>query len=177
MKRSLILFSVFLSVAVSPFAHAESAQPLTDQYIASIKAGCTDALRGILQVQKSEAATRVNRGREYETLLRLVSAFNSRVVINKLDAPVLTSATARIQMKFTNFQEHYLDYADKVDATLKVNCKQAPVTFYDKLTAARGARGLVAADVTDINGLLDEYQKGLDTLKISLSKQASGVAQ
>ena len=176
MKRSFLFFSVFLTLAVSPVTRAESA-PLTDQYIASIKAGCTDALQGILRVEKTEAATRVNRGREYETLLRLVAAFNSRVVLNKQEAPALTSTAARMQTTFRAFQEHYLDYANKVDATLAINCKTAPVTFYDNLTAAREARARVASDVKSMDSLLDEYQKNLDELKLSLAKADAGVAQ
>lgn len=174
MKRSLLFFSVFLTLLVSPVTRAESA-PLTDQYIASIKEGCTDALQGILRVQKSEAATRVNRGREYESLLRLVAAFNSRVVLNKQEAPALTNTAARLQTKFTDFRNHYLDYADKIDATLEINCKTAPVTFYDNLTAAREARAKVAADIKDMDTLLDEYQKHLDELKVQLAKTDAGV--
>lgn len=174
MKRAFILFSVFLTLGVSPVVRAEPV-PLTDEYIASIKAGCSDALQGMLQVQRTEAATRVNRGREYETLLRLMAAFNSRVVLNKLDVPTLTSTSARMQSKFSEFQRHYLEYADRVDATLEVNCKVAPVTFYDHLTAARDARAQVADDVVAIEELLDEYQKGLNGLKADLAKAESGV--
>jgi hypothetical protein len=176
MKRGLLLLSVFLTLVSSPLARAE-AQPLTDQYIASIRVGCTDALQGILQVQKSEAATRVNRGREYETILRLTAAFNSRIVLNKLDAPALTSTSARMQAEFSDFQQHYLDYAEKIDATLKINCKEAPVTFYDNLTAVREARARVATDVRDMEALLGEYQKGLDALKGILSSIEQGVSQ
>lgn len=174
MKRALLLFSVFLTLVSSPMVSAE-AQPLTEEYIASIRSGCSNALRGILQVQKSEAATRVNRGREYETILRLTAAFNSRIVFNKLDAPALTSASARMQTKFSDFQQHYLDYADRVDATLDINCKEAPVTFYDSLTRAREARAVIATDVKDIENLLDEYQRGLDSLKVELAKLDGGV--
>lgn len=176
MKRSLLFLSIFLTLVVSPVTRAESV-PLTDEYIASIRAGCTDALQGILRVQKSEAATRVNRGREYESLLRLVAAFNSRVVLNKQEAPALTSTAARMQTKFTDFRGHYLDYADKVDATLEINCKNAPVTFYDNLTAAREARAKVATDIKEMDALLDQYQKGLDELKVQLAKTEAGVAQ
>ncbi len=126
-------------------------------------------------MQRTEAATRVNRGREYETLLRLAAAFNSRVVLNKLDAPTLISTTSRMQDRFTVFQQHYLDYADKVDDTLDINCKEAPVTFYDNLTAAREARAQVATDVVEMDKLLDEYQRGLDTLKDVLKNAEAGV--
>lgn len=173
MKRSLILFSVFLTLIASPMVRAE-AQPLTDEHIAAIRSGCTDALRGILQVQKSEAGTRVNRGREYETLLRLTAALNSRIVSNKLDAPALTSASARLQTSFSGFQNHYLDYADRVDAALDINCKQAPVTFYDALTRARDARAVIAADVKAMDAILDEYQQGFDELKQNLVDTEAG---
>ncbi len=168
MKRTLLVFAALLTLLATPTVNA-AAQPLTDQYIASIKAGCTDALRGILRVQKSEAVTRVNRGHEYEALLKLVAAFNSRIVINNRDAPALTSTAAKLPAKFSAFQQHYLDYADKVDDTLEVNCKDAPVTFYDKLTLMREARAKVAADIRDMNVLLDEYQNGLNELKLRLA--------
>lgn len=169
MKRVILYLSVFLTLLSGPMVRAESAQPLTDEYIASIKAGCTDALQGLLRVQKTEAATRVNRGREYESILKLVAAFNSRVVFNKLDAPLLTSTAVKLQTDFNDFQIHYIAYADKVDATLEINCKQAPVTFYDSLTNARDARVKVAKDVADIEVLLNEYQRGLDELKAQLA--------
>jgi hypothetical protein len=174
MKRALLMISAFLAVVASPMVNAQTAQPLTDQYIASIRVGCADALQGILQVQRTEAATRVNRGREYEALLRLVAAFNSRVVLNKIDAPVLTATTSRMQQRFAQFQQHYLDYADKMDATLDINCKEAPVTFYDNLTAAREARAQVANDVVEMNKLLDEYQQGLNELKTELKGLEGG---
>ena len=176
MKRAFLLFSAFLCLVASPMVRAESV-PLTEQHIEAIKVGCADALQGILRVERTEAATRVNRGREYESLLRLIAAFNSRVVLNKQEAPALTSTAARLQSKFTDFRTHYLDYADKTDATLEINCKVAPVTFYDNLTATREARALVAADVSEMESLLDEYQKNLDELKLQLAKAEAGAGQ
>ena len=170
MKRFSLLVAVFLTLVASPGVRAETTAPLTDQYIAAIREGCSNALRGVLQVQKSEAVTRVNRGREYESTLRLMVALNTRIVANKLDAPVLTSASSRLQTKFSDFQKHYLDYADKMDVTLAVNCKQAPVTFYDNLNAAREARAVVADDVSQMSAIMDEYQVGLDAFKATVIK-------
>ena len=170
MKRFSLLVAVFLTLLASPGVRAETTQPLTDQYIAAIREGCSNALRGILQVQKSEAVTRVNRGREYESTLRLMVALNTRIVANKLDVPALTSASSRLQAKFSDFQRHYLDYADKMDATLAVNCKEAQVTFYDNLNAAREARAVVANDVSQMATIMDEYLAGLDAFKATVSQ-------
>lgn len=170
MKRLSLIVIALLLLCVSPAVRAE-AVPLTDQYIVAIKAGCSDARQGILQVQRTEAVTRVNRGREYEEVLKLLAAFNSRVVLNKYDAPILTSTTTKLQAKFSEFQRHYLDYANSMDATLKIDCEVAPVTFYDSLTAARSARAQVAADVSDMENLFGEYQKGLDAVKTQLPEE------
>ena len=148
---------------------------MSEAQIASVRTGCADALQALLQVQRVEAVTRVNRGYEYEGVLRLLAAFNSRAALNKLDVAPLVTATSHIQAKFSDFQKHYLLYADQVDDVLDVNCKQAPVTFYDKLTLAREARAQIATDIRDIEMLLDEYQAGVQALSDRL--QGGGVAQ
>ncbi len=176
MKRTLIVVTTVLALLVAPLVRAEPVQ-LTDQQIAVIRLNCTSALQGIRQVQETEAATRVNRGRAYERTLKLLTALNSRVALSKLDAPVLTSTTARVQQKVTNFQEHYLDYANKMDDVLGTKCADAPVTFYDKLTAARDARALIAQDIRDIDELLDQYQKAVDELKVTIADLEKGVSQ
>lgn len=176
MKRFSLFVAVFLSLVASPLVRAETTQPLTDQHIAAIREGCSSALRGILQVQKSEAVTRVNRGREYESTLQLMVALNTRIVANKLDAPTLTSAAAQLQKKFSDFQASYLTYADRMDATLEVNCKQAPVTFYDNLGMARDARAKVAEDIRQIETILDDYQNGLDELQRTVSPGAEAAS-
>lgn len=172
MKRVLLFVSVFLTLLVSPVTRAQ-AVPLTDEYIASIKAGCTDALQGLLRVERTEAATRVNRGREYESMIGLISAFNSRVVLNRQEAPALTSTAAKIRTKVDDFKQSYLVYADRVDTTLDINCRQAPVTFYDSLTSTREARQKVASDVREIETLLDEYQRHVDELRQVLIEEAA----
>lgn len=167
------MFAVFLTLAASPMVGAVQSQPISEQHIATIKANCSDALQGLLQVQRSDAVNRVNRGQEYETTLRLLAAFNSRVVLNKLDAPQLTATTADMQRTLSNFQRNYLDYADAIDATLQINCKLAPVTFYDNLTATREARARVATDIRTMDQQLDKYQQGIDTLRTQLASPGS----
>lgn len=170
MKRVSLYAAVFLTLLASPTVGAVNSTPLSDEQIAIIKANCSDALQGLLRVQRSDAVSRVNRGQEYESVLRLLAAFNSRIVLNKLDAPQLTAATADMQRTFSNFQRNYLDYADAIDATLQINCKLAPVTFYDNLVATREARARVAGDVKTIDQQLDKYQEGLNGLRTELGR-------
>lgn len=175
MKRTPIRLCValLLVVGVSPSVHAE-AQPLSDLQIVAIRKGCQVATRGIDIVQEAEAASRVNRGRVYESIMQLVTAFNSRVALNKLDAPVLTSTTVKLQKALDTFHAHYIDYAKTMDQTKAYSCHDAPVSFYDSLTAAREARALVAEDIRTIDRLLDQYQDGLTKLKTDISKPSNG---
>ena len=165
-KRFISLFAVALAVFAAPFVSAE-AQPLSDRQIGVIRQNCTQAQQILQQLQRNEAATRVNRGREYESTLRLLALFNSRVALNKLNVPVLAATTSEMEKKFDAFRADYLAYDDQLKTVLKLTCKEQPVTFYDQLTLVREARAKVAKDVKDIDGLLDQYQKALIDLRTS----------
>ncbi len=175
MNRIVTCLAVAIVLLSSPLVRAE-ASLLSDQQIAAIRTGCQSGLQGVRLVQETEAASRVNRGQVYESTLRLMSALNSRLALNKIDAGLLTSSTANAQKKLDLFHQHYLDYASKMDQTLAINCKDAPVSFYDSLTRAREARALVAKDIVEIDNQLNEYQKGLDQLKVQLTPSGQTTA-
>lgn len=166
MKKSsratlLAVLAVFL---MTPTVSAE-AVPLTDQQIQTIKTNCVSAQTSIKQLQRTEAVTRVNRGRAYESLSSLFVALNSRVAVNKLNAPALTSATAEMERRFTAFKTDYSAYEDALSNTTELACANQPVTFYDSLTNARELRARVAADIKAINEMIDAYQNGVNELR------------
>lgn len=173
MKRLQLVFALFLTLCMAPQVRAE-ALPLSDAQMLAIRQGCQTAKRGIDIVQETEAASRVNRGRVYESIMQLVAALNSRVALNKLDSPALTSTTANLQKALTTFHADYIDYAKKMDQTMAESCHNAPVSFYDSLTAAREARALVAEDIRVIDKLLNQYQDGLNKLKADVAKASEG---
>lgn len=165
--KKLSLIACLLAVLASPMVSAEAA-PLTDHQIDVIRANCLSAQSTVQQLQRSEAATRVNRGRGYESISKLMAALNSRVALKKLNAPGLNSATAEMEKRFTSFKDDYSAYEDSLNAILKLPCSEQPVTFYDTLTNARQLRTKVAADIDGINEMLDAYQAGVDNLRSSL---------
>lgn len=165
--KKLSLIACLLAVFVSPMVSAEAA-PLTDRQIDVIRANCLSAQSTILQLQRSEAATRVNRGRGYESISKLMAALNSRVALKKLNAPGLNSATAEMQKRFNSFKDDYSAYEDSLNTIVKLPCSEQPVTFYDTLTDARDLRAKVAADVDGINEMLDNYQNSVNNLRDSL---------
>lgn len=161
-------FAVALVAFSSPLVSAE-AQTLSDKQIDVIRQNCTQAQQILLRLQRNEAAARVNRGRGYESALRLMASFNSRVALNKLNAPKLTDITSQVETKFDEFRSHYIAYDDQLTSVLKLKCSAQPVTFYDELTLARDDRTKVAKDIQAIDNLLDQYQGAVSELKTSLT--------
>lgn len=176
MKSKIVLyFAVFLAVLAAPLVSAE-AQPLTDAQIGIIRQNCAYAQQILQRSQRNEAASRVNRGHGYETTLRLMTSFNSRVALNKINAPKLAELTTQVEDKFDSFRTDYIAYDDQLETVLKLKCREQPVTFYDELTLAREARAKVAKDIADIDSLLDQYQSAVDELKATLI-DASGTEE
>lgn len=169
--KKLSLFACLLAVLASPMVSAE-AEPLTDRQIDIIRANCLSAQSTMQQLQRSEAATRVNRGRGYESISKLMAALNSRVALKKLNAPGLNSSTAEMQKRFNSFKDDYSTYEDSLNTLVKMPCSEQPVTFYDTLTNVRQLRARVADDIDGINEMLDNYQTGVDSLRSNLGISA-----
>jgi hypothetical protein len=117
--KKLSLLACLLAVLASPMVNAE-AEPLTDRQIDVIRANCLNAQSTIQQLQRSEAATRVNRGRSYESISKLMAALNSRVALKKLNAPGLNSSTAEMEKRFNAFKDDYSAYEDGLNTIFKL---------------------------------------------------------
>lgn len=167
-----------LVVLASPNVNA-AAEPLNDTQIEMIRQNCLAAQGSMQRLEQSEAVSRRNRGVSYESALRLMAALNSRIAINKLNAPNLSSITSDVEKKRTEFTEKYLAYNNSFTVTMKLaNCREQPVTFYDYLTQTRELRTALSSTIDDIDRLLDQYQVELDSLKANVaSTQTSGAAQ
>ena len=173
-----MLMASLLVVLASPNVNA-AAEPLNDTQIEMIRQNCLAAQGSMQRLEQSEAVSRRNRGVSYESTLRLMAALNSRVAINKLNAPNLVSLTSEVEKKRSEFTEKYLTYNNSFTVTMKLaNCREQPVTFYDYLTQTRELRTALSSTIDDIDRLLDQYQVELDSLKANVAgTQASGAAQ
>jgi hypothetical protein len=167
-SRRASLIAVMMVFLMAPHVSAE-AVPLSDRQIQVIKANCLNAQNLMQQLQRTEAVTRVNRGRAYESVSRLFVALNSRIALNKLSSPGLTAITAEMDKRFSSFKQNYSQYEETLAATAKLQCSDQPVTFYDSLTNARELRAKVAADIKSINESMDAYQRGVDELRSNIS--------
>lgn len=168
MKRTVPLIALLLVVIASPFARAEGS--LSDAQLNAIRTNCVDAQISLQHLQANDRLTRINRGSRYESILKLMSSFNSRVVENKLDASNLIGIANDYQKTWESFRSEYTAYYDAMTTLIEVDCKTEPTTFNDKLVELRQKRTGLNARVNQFEALLDKYQTGVNTVKDSLEK-------
>lgn len=178
MKRLLLgIFTVIFAVTSASLVNAAEPANLSSAQIEKIRANCDTAQVSLQQLQQSDVATRLSRGRDYEQLLKLMAIFNSRVALNKLDAAALTAATADFEKRFRTFQRDYVNYSEHLSSTISMRCSEQPVTFYDSLVAVRENRNELAAEIDGMDSLLNRYQQSLDALAASVAASEREVAQ
>lgn len=168
LKKLLVV--VFIFVAVVAFSRTSFAQPadLTSEKRAIIVQTCVSAQTVLQKVQHNDAATRVNRGQAYETVVsRLMTPLNTRSTSNGYNssATLLVDTTKRYQQALDNFKDHYKSYDNAVSSALKTKCKDKPEIFYGYIEDARRERQSVATDVAALNSLMNEYRANVLKLR------------
>ncbi|HET6622633.1 MAG TPA: hypothetical protein VFG56_01735 [Candidatus Saccharimonadales bacterium] len=173
LKRiSCLAFSLVFGVAASGLVNTTQVQALSDQQIDVIKSNCQSSQVILKQIQLSDVATRISRGRDYQQLIKLMATFNSRLALNKIDGGQLTSITADMENQFNDFQQTYITYSDQLSSLISLDCQDQPTEFYDQLNAARDLRLDLAKEVDTMDKLLDEYQQGVDDIAQQLSAES-----
>lgn len=170
MKRSIragIIIGLLASFAGASFwlAKVYAAEATLEQQRA-IVTRCDQLRVQLGTVQKNETATRVNRGRVYDLeIIPYITAFNSRIAANNVDAPELISTAAQIQAGVNAYANLFTTYSDDLTTAQRVDCKTKPGEFYDWLEKARADRATLAAQVAHIDQLVAAYTAHLQTLE------------
>ncbi|HXH04893.1 MAG TPA: hypothetical protein VNI82_00515 [Candidatus Nitrosotenuis sp.] len=172
MKRLGLILTFALVALASPFVFA--AEPLDDARVEIIKQNCSQAQATMQRVLRSDTATRINRGRAYEEMIKLLAAFNSRAAINTLNVPDLIQTTAAFETEFIAFKSSYTSYDISAKDTLRIKCQEQPVTFYDSLTRVRENRAALAAHIVKMNEHLEAYTVGLDDVASQIELKNAG---
>lgn len=163
MRRLISSLVVMTALAAIPFFIATAATtPISDTKSTTVAQGCVSAQVTLQRLQYSDAATRINRGRTYETLLsKLMTPLNSRMASNSYNtqATQLTEITSRYQEEFSNFKQLYEEYDKTVTKVVKMKCRSQPRAFYDALLQAQSQRTNVATSVSSLDKIIEEYRK------------------
>jgi hypothetical protein len=163
MKRVTILTAIFgLSLVATTLGHmvvrAETT-PMTEAHIARIRTNCVEAQSTLNQLHASDALLRVNRGQLYESIsTKLMAPLNSRISLNRLDGATLVSIAATYEGQLTDFRTSYQQYEEAMSRTLKINCTNEPVTFYDSVSDTRTKRERVHDSTTKLHQTVRNYK-------------------
>lgn len=178
MKRFGILLTVFSVGIAMLFAYQVAAQDdtpaMTEAHILRIKANCVDAQSTLSQLHASDALLRVNRGQLYESIsTKLMAPFNSRVSLNKLDGANLVTVAANYEKQLTEFRVSYQQYEEAMTKTLRINCANQPVAFYDSVADTRTKRRKVHDSTTQLHQIVRDYKAEFEIF----AKQVEGAKQ
>lgn len=168
MKRffSLLLCAgiALAGAATAPaLVRAQANASMTEAHIQRIRSNCIEAQTSLTQLHASDALLRVNRGQIYESILtKLMTPFNGRLALNKLDNAALTTVTSQYERALSSFRSNYQQYEEAMSRTLKITCTNQPVAFYDSVTETRSKRQLVHDSTVQLQQLIQAYQAEFD---------------
>lgn len=164
MKRIVIVAVLVLAVLASPLVRAEG-QSLDAAALDAIRTSCVNTQVNLQRLQQSDKPTRINRGYLYDTLLKLMANFNSRVAQNKIDSPELLSITSEYERQLKSFTATYTKYDESLSALTSMDCRANPERFSDTLATAQQLRSSLAQTVDALDTLLDRYQTNVDAVR------------
>jgi hypothetical protein len=175
MKRISILISIFAVAATAGVvwyssAHAQN-NPMTEAHIERIRANCVEAQSTLGQLHASDALLRVNRGQLYESIsTKLMAPLNSRVTLNRLNGVSLVSVATTYEGQLVYFRQSYQQYEEAMSQTLKINCMNQPVVFYDSVADVRTKRKKVHESTIALHNTIREYKNEFE----AFAKQLEG---
>lgn len=171
MKRlaTFIMIALAMSgVFIVPSQVGAQDQPMTESHIERIKANCVEAQTQLTRIHTNDALLRVNRGQLYERILtKLMSPFNSRVALNNLNGSTLVSVSATYEQQLMAFRTYYREYDESMTATLKINCINQPVAFYDSVVVTRSKREKVHESTGQLQQSIQNYKKEFESFAAS----------
>ena len=122
-----------------------------------IRANCQSIQSVLSQIEKTDAALRINRGRIYNEVLDLFYAMNSRLASNKISAPELVSITSDFDSQLADFRDDYNDYDDDLNELIVAECQDDPGDFYSQLISVRDERAKLNDEIASLDQLVDDY--------------------
>lgn len=123
-----------------------------------IKMNCQSAQTILNQLEKADAALRINRGRIYNEVADLFYAMNSRLASNRISSPELVTITEDFESELEHFRTDYNSYDDTMSELIQMKCQDKPSNFYNKLSKARDQRATLAEHVQHLDEVIKDYQ-------------------
>ncbi|MDR0957544.1 MAG: hypothetical protein LBM09_03160 [Candidatus Nomurabacteria bacterium] len=150
-------FGVFLAIILTVSATAvSSVVAMPDMNI--VTANCQATQSTLQRLAKVDVSARLNRGGDYDKLLKLMFAMNARLATNHIAAPKLSEITERYEKSIAEFRRDYDVYDEDLSYLSKIiSCSTKPSEFYSSLEKTRFSRAILHNDVVELDQLTDEY--------------------
>lgn len=161
---------ILVLVFAQPAGAAESSE-LSFEKLEEVKANCVEVQVVMQKIQYNDAATRVNRGQGYESLVtRMMIPMNGRTAVNGLSSSAanLAGITTNYQQSLDNFKNTYERYDNALTLALRIKCQEKPADFYKLLTEARKQRSNVAHEVATLSEYIEAYRQAVIKIKAEL---------
>lgn len=172
--RTTAVAVIVTFIAAIPVA-AQQSEIMTDEHIARIKSNCPGAIATLSRIRTNDAPTYINRNQMYFSISdKLMARLNSRLTLNRYDATQLVKTASDYNTELIKFRAAFKQYDDTMQDLLHMNCRQQPVSFYDKVATARQQRQKVQDTVVQLKALIDQYKKDVKTFSANHLSGVSG---
>ena len=151
--KKVVLYVSLVVITLANIAVPAGAAPSDNV----VRANCQSIQSVLSQIEKTDAALRINRGRIYNEVLDLFYAMNSRLASNKISAPELVSITSDFDSQLADFRNDYNDYDDDLNELIEAECQDDPGDFYSQLISVRDERAKLNDEIASLDQLVDDY--------------------
>lgn len=162
----MVLASIIIVISGFVGASFAGAQELDDERKVSVSQTCVNAQSNLQRLGSSDTTTRINRGRDYDQILKLFYLMNTRVASNNITEPKLSEITKKFEDELATFRENYNLYNDQLRNAVDFGCVDEPQGFYDSLDSTRGRRANLNSNVVKLDTLIEEYQQTIKELLV-----------
>lgn len=118
---------------------------------------CRVAQSTMGQVEKADLVFRHNGVRNYNSVLNLMFAMNSRLSSNKITAAKLSDITAKFELSLNTFRDDYNQYDDQLITAIQYDCTKDPSGFYNSLEIVRKSRAALRQNVIELDNYMNTY--------------------
>jgi hypothetical protein len=163
MKKVMAVMLGLLTISLVS-TQVVAAADLTDKHKTKIVENCPVAQSTLQRISSSDTTTRINRGRDYDQVLKLFYTMNTRAASNNIAEPRLAELTKSFEDALNSFRADYNRYNDQLKGAYEIDCKNQAANFYDNLTKTRDGRSGVNADITKLDNIINDYQSVVEGL-------------
>ena len=173
MKKIRQLFYYIIFLVICLVGAATGARGTSKAQETAISDHCVAIKESLRVVQRNDARARVYLGGKYETVLnKYVTPLNVRLVENNLSAVNLIESQNGLASNKSKFADDYVEYQQKLEELVAMDCKNSPSEFYKKLENVRQKRKKVEQDVQKIKNVLNDYLDMVEKMKETINAKA-----